>query len=346
MTDPRQIFLEHRPLLDVRAPAEFARGAFPTSVNLPILNDEQREQVGICYKEHGPVAAEALGYQLVAPERDALIEGWRQFLTANPDALLYCFRGGKRSQITELWLRDANVLVERIEGGYKRLRQFLLDQLQHPPPVILLSGKTGVGKTELLPRLQHSVDLEGLANHRGSAFGGYDSPQPAQIDFENALAIELLRHKASVVLEDESRLIGKIHLPPSLQEAMKAAPICLLEDSISNRVRRILEEYVVLPLQNRTPETLHSELQNSINAIKNRLGGVRYQALTDLLSRAFASQHNALDAHRVWIEKLLIEYYDPMYDYQLNKKQGRIHRRINWQDVPKDGKLDLSADAR
>lgn len=313
---------------------------------MPILNDEQRKQVGICYKEQGPTAAENLGYKLVASERDALVKGWCDFLKANPDALLYCFRGGKRSQITEQWLRQANVSVERIEGGYKRLRQFLLDQLQHPPSVILLSGKTGVGKTELLPQLKNAVDLEGLANHRGSAFGGYDSPQPAQIDFENALAIRLMHHPKTVVLEDESRLIGKVHLPLPLQAAMKAAPICLLEDSVDNRVTRILYEYVITPLKKCSPEQLHSQLQNSINAIKNRLGGVRYQEMTTLLKVAFASNDQSLSAHRQWIEKLLLEYYDPMYEYQLNKKQDRICQRINWQDVPPEGILDLGANAR
>lgn len=344
MNDFKQLFLSERPLLDVRAPVEFAKGAFPTSVNIPILTDEQRHQVGICYEEEGPEAAEALGHSLVSSDKASLISSWTAFIEANPNALLYCFRGGKRSQIAQAWLAETGVDIERVPGGYKALRQYLLQQLESPPTVILLSGKTGVGKTELLPSITSSVDLEGLANHRGSAFGGKATPQPAQIDFENALAIEFLRHPEIVVLEDESRLIGKIHLPLELQTAMKQAPIVLLEDTLENRVSRIFTEYVEEPLHYVDLNVLQDNLVGSVNAIKNRLGGVRHQELVDMMNNAFSAHSRGNhELHRAWIETLLTEYYDPMYQYQLDKKRIRIQSTIHWREIIADTRLNFSA---
>lgn len=339
MTEFAEIFLSERPLLDVRAPIEFNKGAFPTATNLPILDDEQRHLVGICYQEQGPEAAEQLGHQLV--DRDATIALWQEYFAANPDALLYCFRGGKRSQLATEWLKAAGINVERITGGYKALRTFLLQQIDQAPPVILLSGKTGVGKTELLPHVKNTVDLEGLANHRGSAFGGQSSPQPSQTSFENSLAIDFLRHKEYVVLEDESRLIGRIHIPPAIQESMKAAPICLLEDSLENRVARIHAEYVMEPLKDMNLEQLEASLLDSLNAIQRRLGGARHKELVGILNSAIESQkHGDAEQHKAWIEALLVDYYDPMYDYQLSKKSERIQHRVNWRDVG-DQQLDF-----
>lgn len=330
-------------MLDVRAPVEFANGAFPSATNIPILDDEQRHQVGICYMEHGAVAAEELGHKLVGDAKAKLIERWQGFIADHPDAVLYCARGGRRSQLAALWLEQAGTKIQRIPGGYKALRNFLLQQVENPPPIVLLSGKTGVGKTELLPRIKNAVDLEGLANHRGSAFGAYRTPQPAQIDFENALAVAFLRQPEFVVLEDESRLIGKINLPVPLQTAMKEAPICLLEDSLENRVQRIQREYVELPLETTSPQEVLASLLGSVDAIKNRLGGVRHKALVSDLIHAFSAQEqNDTSQHGIWIEKLLTEYYDPMYEYQLDKKRQRIVETLHWRDLSEAQTLDLS----
>ena len=344
MTDLKQLFLDQTPLLDVRAPVEFNKGAFPSATNLPILDDENRHLVGTCYKEQGAAAAEHLGYELVQSQRDTLIQQWQTFLRANPNALVYCFRGGKRSQIAAQWLTDAGTPVTRVDGGYKRLRSYLIEQLDSPPDIILLSGKTGVGKTDLLPQIKHAVDLEGLANHRGSAFGGQLSPQPSQIDFENRLAIEFLRHPDYVVLEDESRLIGRIHIPQSLQDRMKEAPIWLLEDSVENRSNRILKEYVLDPLAHMPIGQLQHRLEESLNAIQKRLGGVRFQAMKTALANAFsAHQGGDPSQHLAWIEALLVDYYDPMYEYQLDKKEGRIQHKINWANLTNQ-ELDFRSD--
>lgn len=349
MIDFAEIFRQDRPLLDVRAPVEFAQGAFPTATNLPLLDDEQRHEVGICYKEQGSDAAEALGHKLVGPMRDERITGWTDFIKQNPNALLYCFRGGQRSQITASWLKEAGIDIHRIDGGYKAMRQYLLSIFKDLPPITLISGKTGVGKTDLLLRYDNGVDLEGIANHRGSAFGKTRTQQPAQIDFENQLAIQILKQPGGIALEDESRLIGRVSLPIPLQEAMREAPILLLKDSIDNRVTRILRQYVVEQLEEiKAPDpvsVLESEFLESLSAIQKRLGGDRYQLVSNLMKGAF-DDHRKGDSngHRIWIETLLTQYYDPMYEYQLERKAGRIMRTVDWETISEERLLNLGSD--
>lgn len=334
------IFAEGLPLLDVRAPVEFAQGAFPGAVNLPILNDAEREKVGICYQQQGPEAAEELGHRLVSGEyRAALIQTWQTFLAANPGAWLYCFRGGKRSQLAEAWLRAEGSQVQRIPGGYKALRHYLLGVLAATPPLLVLAGKTGCGKTDLLVGLARQVDLEQRANHRGSAFGKQIDPQPAQIDFENALAVDFLRQarqdpRLPVVVEDEGRAIGRLSVPLPVQAKMKAAPVILLEDHINCRSERICNEYIVAQfaalLARHGDEALahashEAAFLESLAAVQKRLGGVAYQRLRSSMTMAFQAQRQGDFAqHQIWITDLLGNYYDPMYEYQLNNKAERI----------------------
>jgi len=344
--DFAEIFRSDTPLLDVRAPIEFAKGAFPGASNLPILDDEQRHLVGLCYQEKGAAAAEILGYELVGPLKNDRIQAWQHFIQAHPTALLYCFRGGQRSLITEQWLAAAGTKISRVPGGYKALRQFLLSAFDQLPKLTIISGKTGVGKTELLHRFKNAVDLEGLANHRGSAFGKTRTDQPGQIDFENSLAIKLLKQPRAIALEDESRLIGRVSLPIPLQDAMKRAPILLLDDKIENRVQRILREYVINQLEV-MPEPdalvqLEIEFTAALSAIQKRLGGDRYQQASRLMSIAFKShQKGDVQAHSSWIELLLVNYYDPMYEYQLAKKLDRVKLTVDWEHLPEEALLDL-----
>lgn len=351
-----ELFTNNIPLIDVRAQVEFTKGAFPSAVNLPVLNDEEREAVGICYKNKGPEAAEKLGHELVSGDlRVERIGKWVDFIRANPDAQLYCFRGGKRSQIVCQWLAENGIQIPRIEGGYKAMRQYLLECLNKLPsriPLVVLAGKTGSGKTEFLhEKFLHDqsmcgeglqgisvlLDLEGLANHRGSAFGGRSDDQPTQINFENAVAILLVQHYSSVakshplMLEDESRTIGKVHLPEIFFAAMQSAPVFLLEDSLDSRVERIYEEYVVsqyaelvqqFECEDRANNRLKESMLNSLRAISRRLGGVETANIHSLMENAFASMPG--EAHKKWIHALLDNYYDPMYNYQIQKKMDRV----------------------
>jgi len=329
-----RLFTDDTPLLDVRAPVEFGRGAFPSAHNIPILDDNEREQVGICYKEQGPEAAVELGHQLVSGRVKAeRVEAWLALLRHHPDLHLYCFRGGQRSTIAEQWLREAGADIPRIEGGYKAMRRLLLEVFEHLPALVVVAGKTGVGKTEFLEQLPADavVDLEAHANHRGSAFGKRLTPQPAQIDFENRVAIDFLKSGDRVFVEDESRMIGVSHVPPLLQEAMQAAPVIVIEDTLERRAERIFGEYVVEAQQELAcvhddpAAALHARLQASLDSIKKRLGVQRHAEISADLAAAFESGEPA--GHRAWIEKLLVNYYDPMYEYQLERKAERITAR-------------------
>lgn len=341
----RELFLQDIPLLDVRAPVEFAEGAFPNAQNLPLLTDTERHEVGLRYHQEGQAAAIELGHRRVGGEvREARLQEWIDWYDRHPQGHLYCFRGGMRSALVQQWLAEAGRTIPRIEGGYKAMRRFLLQSLEKTAaalPLVLLSGRSGTGKTRVIERLEHSVDLEALARHRGSAFGRRPGGQPTQIDFENALAIRLLRLQAQqetagarpVAIEDESKLVGHRLVPPALYTRMKAAPRVFIEEPLESRVQLTLEDYVVAPLGEYTEHHgaeqalphLGAELLASLDRIRNRLGGVRHRELRTLVESALETQarNGSVDAHRGWIEALLTEYYDPLYDHAL-RRQGQI----------------------
>ncbi|MEY9334010.1 tRNA 2-selenouridine synthase [Pseudomonas protegens] len=341
-TDYREIFLNDRPMMDTRAPIEFTKGAFPGVLNLPLMTDQERQRVGTCYKQQGQQAAIVLGHQLVSGAiKEQRIQAWADFARAHPDGLLYCFRGGLRSQIVQQWLKDeAGIAYPRVGGGYKAMRTFLLDtteQALQQCDFVLLGGMTGTGKTQVLGQLDNALDLEGHANHRGSSFGRRATGQPSNIDFENRLAVDLLKKRErgvqSFVLEDENRMIGSCALPLPLYQSMQGLPMVWLEDSLANRVQRILDDYVVnlcaefVAVHGEQGFALFAErLLESLNKIHKRLGGERHQRLFLLMEAALAEQARSGDVerHRAWIEGLLGEYYDPMYAFQRESKGARI----------------------
>lgn len=338
----RELFLQDVPLLDVRAPVEFAAGAFPGAVNRPLIDDAERHQIGLEYAEQGPDAATALGHELVSGAlRRQRIQAWVDFAHAHPNGALYCFRGGQRSGISQQWLYEASgIAYPRIIGGYKALRRFLIDEIERivaKLEPLVISGKTGAGKTRLLTGMPNFIDLERLAWHRGSAFGRHATPQPSQIDFENALAIALIKQEAAggrLLLEDESQNIGSLWLPKSLVESMRRAPCVLLEVDLDTRVSISLQEYVVDALHEHQTllgieagfQAWAKALRASLERIRKRLGGALHASLSKSLDEALLEQQRSGDTglHRGWIEGLLTHYYDRMYAYQISKKQERI----------------------
>ncbi len=336
-------------LLDLRAPVEFAQGALPTALNLPLMTDVERASVGRCYKREGQDAAVVLGHQLVSGAvKQERLAGWQQFFVQHPNAVLYCFRGGLRSRIVQQWLYDhTGQVYPRVAGGYKALRSFALQQLDSLPQqyqALLLSGRTGSGKTRFLQAYRQQCDLEALANHRGSAFGPQVTPQPTQMAFENALAVDLLHKTASrdtaaerlsLLFEDESRNIGSVHLPPALVAQLQQAPLILLDVPDEERVVISYQEYVVDMVAAFTQQhacatagftAFSAYILGSLTKIKRRLGGVRFAAVYKMMQQALEIQQRSGDtgAHRQWVRTILLDYYDPMYDYQLSKKQSRI----------------------
>ncbi|HEY4074205.1 MAG TPA: tRNA 2-selenouridine(34) synthase MnmH [Herbaspirillum sp.] len=346
ISDYRALFLRGQPMLDARAPVEFNKGAFPGAVNLPLMNDDERQKIGLCYKEKGQQAAIALGHQLVSGSiKSERVQAWADFARANPDGCLYCFRGGLRSQITQQWLKtEAGIDYPRVAGGYKAMRSFLLDTVDQAVAqceFVVIGGMTGTGKTDVIvalnAQLNNGLDLEGHANHRGSSFGKRATDQPSGIDFENRLAIDILSKRskgiAQFVLEDESRLVGRCALPLPLYQGMQECPMVWLEDSLDGRVERILRDYVIdlraeyIAVHAEQGSGLfEAQLLLSLDRLRKRLGGERHQRISAAMQAALAEQEHSgeTDLHREWIKALLLEYYDPIYAYQRESKAPRI----------------------
>jgi len=211
------------PLVDVRSPGEFDQGHIPQAINLPLFSDGQRTQVGTCYKQQGRQAAVLLGLALVGPRLQELAQGLSALAQPGQPLRLHCWRGGMRSS-SMAWLASSLELpVVLLDGGYKAFRRWVLASFERPLPLLLLAGRTGTGKTDLLQALaergQAVVDLEGLANHRGSSFGGLGmAPQPSSEHYENLLAAALLalNERSPIWLEAESAQVGHCRMlrPP------------------------------------------------------------------------------------------------------------------------------------
>ncbi len=335
-------FAEEKRLLDVRAPVEFEKACIPGAINVPILSNEDRTDVGISYKQHGSAAAVVLGEQRVSgAKKDALLEHWREVIKRNKIDALYCARGGLRSRYSQRWLDEAGVVIPRVQGGYKAMRRFLLGIIERESlrkNFLVISGKTGVGKTRFLEARRNAgyamLHLEEMAKHRGSAFGALLSAQPSQAFFENTIALCLLRMTADTILvESESRTIGKMRIPDDLFHSLSEAPRIVLELDLSARVQATIDEYILSmerelrEQQVENPsEVLRKRYRNAIMRIAKRLGGVRSAKLLTAIDDSFSVYASSGDAdvHAAWVEPLLVEYYDPMYAYSLEQNRNRI----------------------
>ena len=345
----------------MRAPVEFAGGSLPSATNRPLLTDAERHLVGKRYKERGEGAAIELGNDLVRDRvREERVGGWAGFCRDHPTGgYLCCHRGGLRSRTAQDWIEgEIGVRYPLVEGGYKALRRFLIDELTRAldpaaADLVVVGGRTGSGKTRAIEALGNgcSVDLEGLARHRGSAFGRIpeDPDQPSQVAFENGVAIAFLRvldgypsspagagpPRGRVYVEDEGGRIGKIGLPPLLKNRMKAADgIAVIEEGMEERLDVLVEDYVT-GLGGRFVEVMGEErgreehprfLREGLDRIRKKLGGPRHAELARTMEAAFAEQANGGDCslHRMWLASLLNDYYDPMYDYQMAQRDDEV----------------------
>ncbi len=236
----------------------------------------------------------------------------------------------------------------RLKGGYKAFRRYLIDYMDQVPQLlqqqqtqpVVIAGRTGSGKTLVLNQLQNVIDLEGLAHHRGSAFGRHATPQPTQINFENNLAMALMRQLESqpkqLIIEDEGRNIGSVNLPKALFDALKSGKRVVVETPLEQRIAITLDEYVAQAQQEyATVQDWTEFMLAAFSRIKRRLGGERYQRVMQQFEQAMQTQHSSgsIEDHQAWIKTLLVEYYDPMYDYQMQKRQHKVSFTGSMQEV-------------
>lgn len=242
-------------IIDVRSPAEFAEDHLPGAINLPVLDDEERARVGTIYKQQSPFLARKLGAALVARNAARHLEGPLADLPGGWRPLIYCWRGGQRSGSFATILSQVGWRVEVLEGGYKTWRRLVVEMLNDhapPPNLWVLDGNTGSAKTELLARLTglglQVVDLEGLANHRGSLFGHLPGGQPGQKAFEGRLASALAAKDPArpVIVEAESSRIGTLMLPKQLWAAMGRAPRLYIAAPLAARALYLTRAYADL----------------------------------------------------------------------------------------------------
>lgn len=314
-------------LIDVRSENEYAEATIPGALNLPLLHDEERAAVGTTYKQIGVEDARLLGVEMVSPRVPEIIKEYNDIVCQGP-VVVFCWRGGMRSKAVCSLLEAAGIEVYRLVGGYKAYRRYINEYLERSLPhrVVVIHGLTGVGKTEVLHELRQmslpAVDLEGLANNRGSVFGqiGLD-PQPSQKMFESLLVKELAFWEPAgyIVVECESRRIGRIILPVALSEAMKSAVRILAYCSIEARTERIKRIYAGNFAASK------EGLKNAVASLAQRVGKKKVAELSQLIDEG--------DLDEV-VQYLLVNYYDPLYRYP-SQPDDRYDLNVDTADVHK-----------
>ena len=306
------------PLIDVRSPAEYAQGHAPAAASVPLFSDAERAEIGTVYKQQSPAKAVRLGLKYAGLRMADLVAEVDALAKRDPSPLeVYCWRGGQRSGSVAWLLRTAGYDVSRWDGGYKAYRGRVLESWAADRPYVVLAGLTGSGKTEVLRALHELggpvLDLEGLAHHKGSAFGQIgELPQPTNEQFENDGAVRLaeLEGEARIWIEDESRYIGRIWLQQSFFARKKSAPVVLLERSLDERIDRLVAAY---------GQASRAELSETFMRIAKRLGDQNARSAVD-----HVQQGNLADAARI-----ALHYYDRTYAESVAARTETITARLD-----------------
>jgi tRNA 2-selenouridine synthase len=311
------------PVVDVRSEGEYAEGHIPGAANLPILNNAERKQVGTDYKQKGQLEAIKTGFRLVGPRIIDIVNDAEK-IADNRELLVHCWRGGMRSGNFCHFVGMAKMKTHQLRGGYKAYRQEAFESFKLPFQLAVIGGSTGSGKSEILRALKDKgeqvIDLEALANHKGSVFGGLMMPpQPTTEQFQNDLfeEIQALDLTRRIWIEDESIAVGKIFLPEDLWRKMLAAPLVEMIVSKEDRIKRLVNEYGHAP---------KDQFLAGMEKIVKKLGGQHFNA----------AKIKLLEDDMPSTIEILLTYYDKAYANGMSKKQNRIAERTSWNGVGAD----------
>ena len=317
---PIEDFLKLRlshPVVDVRSQGEFIEGHIRGAINIPILNNEERVAVGTDYKQKGQQEAIKTGFRLVGPRLFNIINE-AQLVANEQEILVHCWRGGMRSSNFCQLVGMAGIKSHQLEGGYKAYRHLALESFKKPLQIILLTGCTGSGKSEILRALKANgeqiLDLEDLANHKGSAFGGLLMPQqPSTEQFQNQLFEEIRQLDLSkrIWVEDESIAIGKIFLPHDFWVRMSNSPLVQMDVNKDIRIQRLVSEYGPAD---------RDEFLTIMGKVVTKLGGQHYNAAKEKLLQGDMS--STID--------ILLTYYDKAYLNSIAKRKDRLIANVSW----------------
>ena len=298
---------EENTLIDVRTAQEYEKGSIPDAFNYPLFDNLERAEIGVIYRKIGKNAAVVKGLEFFEPRI-------QQFLSSLTDLkskrlVVFCARGGMRSASVVRLLQYQGFQAAQLQGGYKSYRSYVLRQLKKPvPPLIVLHGRTGVGKTLLLKKLPDHLDLEEFAGHRSSLFGAINKMPQTQKNFEALLAKKILElpNTRPVFIEGESRKVGKVFIPQSLAEAMKYGTLVLLQASFDTRIRRIVEEYKICD------EQTFLQTDSILQSMQKVLGKKKAEQLRQWLRKG--------EFENI-VHVLLEEYYDPRYQHAMRMNE-------------------------
>jgi tRNA 2-selenouridine synthase len=304
-------------VIDVRSPSEYAYAHIPNAHSMPLFTDEERKVVGTAYKQMSRENAIKFGLDYFGPKMRKMVEEVEKISKVSDNEphtsktiLVHCWRGGMRSGAIS-WLLDLyGFQVFTLEGGYKAYRNWILQQFEKPFNFKIIGGFTGSGKTPLLHGLlknnQAIIDLEGLANHKGSALGGIgQNPQPSQEMFENLLGMELAKYDETtpIYLEDESQRIGNMQIPMAMWHNMRKSLVYFIDIPFEERLDYLTKEYGTLVKQ---------ELVTAIMRIQKRLGGLETKNAINYLL-----ENNPKESFRI-----LLKYYDKWYEKGLYNREN------------------------
>ena len=297
------------PLVDVRSPGEFEHAHIPGALNIPLFDNEERATVGTIYKNSGKEDAILKSLQIVGPKMVKLVQEVKK-IAPERKITIHCWRGGMRSESMAWLFETSGIKCSIVEGGYKAYRQYLKKELAKQASFLILGGMTGSGKTRILGNLkelgQQILDLESLAHHKGSAFGGIgQESQPSTEQFENNLydIWRSMDHAKTVWLEDESKSVGGVKIPDEIFLRMRQSPVIELQVKKEKRVKSLISEYAELNAD---------ELKDAIRRIQKRLGSLNTRLCLEAIdNKDFGT---AVD--------YALTYYDKAYSKGLGTRQA------------------------